>query len=293
MRSLKYIFLPILCLTLAVPPAFPQNSANKDVHAQPAALNNDDVIALAGAGLSDDVIIAKIRKAPSTAFDTSVAGLKALKAAGVSSAVIRLMVDPNSAEAPTAQPAMVLPTAGFSDSDNPLDKHLPGIYALATGAGSKPHMVRLIQELPASAATGGGSMFLHSLTYGAVKGHVLQALNHTSSSVQISDDKPTFYAYLSENQDIRNIGLLKLSIKKDIRVADVGTVSGFAGRQATGLDPSSQELFTTEEIAPHIFKIQLKAPLVAGEYAFQQMALALEHAGGTSLFFTFGVHSAQ
>jgi len=46
-------------------------------------------------GLSDDVIIEKIRSVPVTSFDTSVAGLKVLKAAKVSDAVLKAMINPH------------------------------------------------------------------------------------------------------------------------------------------------------------------------------------------------------
>jgi hypothetical protein len=53
---------------------------------RPTIEQEDDqqgVIEMAGLGLPDDVIIEKIQTATATDFDTSVAGLKALKAAKV------------------------------------------------------------------------------------------------------------------------------------------------------------------------------------------------------------------
>src|SRR6266571_4900797 len=58
---------------------------------------NQDVIEMVRLGLSDDVIIAKIRSVGSQdalKFDTSVDGLKALKAAKVSDEVIKVMINP-------------------------------------------------------------------------------------------------------------------------------------------------------------------------------------------------------
>jgi hypothetical protein len=70
-------------------------------HAQDAAkrLTNDDVIAMVKLGLSDDLIVAKIRAVAAggegkAEFDTSVNGLKALKDGNVSDAVIKVMIDP-------------------------------------------------------------------------------------------------------------------------------------------------------------------------------------------------------
>lgn len=73
----------------AVPPGQQSASAKS-----PDAMTNADVIEMVRLGLSDDIIIAKIRTEKVTGFDSSVAGLKALKAAQVSNAVIRVMINP-------------------------------------------------------------------------------------------------------------------------------------------------------------------------------------------------------
>ena len=62
-------------------------------------LTNQDVIEMAKLGLSDDVIVTKIRQAyqagtDAVSFDTSVDGLKALKGANVPDSVIKVMINP-------------------------------------------------------------------------------------------------------------------------------------------------------------------------------------------------------
>ena len=62
-------------------------------------LTNQDVIEMAKLGLSDDVVITKIRQAyqagtDEVSFDTSLDGLKLLKAANVSDSVIKVMINP-------------------------------------------------------------------------------------------------------------------------------------------------------------------------------------------------------
>jgi TonB family protein len=56
---------------------------------------NQDVIDMVSLGLSDDVIIEKIHAVDSTDFDTSIKGLRALKAGKVSDLVIRAMINPH------------------------------------------------------------------------------------------------------------------------------------------------------------------------------------------------------
>jgi TPR repeat protein len=62
---------------------------------QPKPLSNKDVIEMVSTGLSDGVIIEKIRSVKAATFDTSVEGLKSLKAAKVSDAVLKAMINPH------------------------------------------------------------------------------------------------------------------------------------------------------------------------------------------------------
>jgi hypothetical protein len=66
---------------------------------QPKPLSNKDVIEMVSMGLSNDVIIEKIRSVKTTTFDTSVEGLKSLKAAKVSDAVLKAMINPHGSSA--------------------------------------------------------------------------------------------------------------------------------------------------------------------------------------------------
>jgi hypothetical protein len=65
----------------------------------PRRLTNQGVISMVQLGLSEDVIIAKIRmasakEADSVSFDTSIEGLKALKGANVPDSVVKVMINP-------------------------------------------------------------------------------------------------------------------------------------------------------------------------------------------------------
>src|SRR6266446_4970638 len=70
-------------------------------------MTNEDITAMVSLGLTDEVIIDKVHAAGATDFDTSVAGLTALKHAKVSDAVIRAMINPHpsavNATLPTGQ----------------------------------------------------------------------------------------------------------------------------------------------------------------------------------------------
>jgi hypothetical protein len=78
-------------------------------------ITNADVIAMVKLGLADDIIVSKIRNEKNRNFDTSVGGLKALKASYVSDAVIRVMVSP---DAPSKGGVPEVKTAGAAANLN-------------------------------------------------------------------------------------------------------------------------------------------------------------------------------
>jgi hypothetical protein len=95
-------------------------------------LTNKDVIEMVQMGLSEDVIIAKIRTATATdtnsvSLDTSVDGLKALKEANVPDSVIKVMINPG------PPPAAIV--AGASPMS--IDPNLPLLRKRESGALSR------------------------------------------------------------------------------------------------------------------------------------------------------------
>ena len=98
MHRFVWFVVIVLSAALVVFPATAQETVPGSASAPPA-MTNADVIALVSADLSDDLIIAKIHAAHDTSFDTSVDGLKALKAADISNAVIQVMINLSAASA--------------------------------------------------------------------------------------------------------------------------------------------------------------------------------------------------
>jgi hypothetical protein len=79
-------------------------------------MTNQDVIDMVGMGLSDELIIEKIRTSDTTAFDTSVPALRVLKAAKVSDSLIRAMVNPHPAATVGTAPANPMETVESLES---------------------------------------------------------------------------------------------------------------------------------------------------------------------------------
>ena len=221
---------------------------------------NQDVIEMAKLGLSDDVIITKIRQAyeagtDAVSFDTSVDGLKALKAANVPDSVIKVMINP------APPPATVV--AGTSPIS--VDPNLPppevGVYWRDEGK-----FVLVQGQAVTNTKTGGkaGSFFSDGLRNqhwdATIEGH-------TSKNV-VRDRRPIFYLYVPDGDDSSDYVLIKLNKKSDHREFQIGSFGGITGGKS-GVQKDKEVPFRAEHIGIRIYKITLlDEALKPGEYAF-------------------------
>jgi hypothetical protein len=118
MRHVGLISLALVCV-LAASLCVGQQLSKK--------MSNQDVMDMVSLGLSDDVVIDKIHGASGTDFDTSIDGLKALKAGKVSDAVIRAMINPHPAPASSAAPVVAPASSPAGVPDE------VGVYILLKG----------------------------------------------------------------------------------------------------------------------------------------------------------------
>ena len=117
MNSTARWLFALLCLTVVGLPCVVAQTRNAAKPAPPPApvtpkkefLTNAAIIELSQFGLGDNVISEKIRQSECN-FDTSISGLKQLKAAKVSDAIISLMMNPNARPAP-ASASVTVPVA--------------------------------------------------------------------------------------------------------------------------------------------------------------------------------------
>lgn len=98
------------------------------------ALNNDAIIKLVKAGLSDDLIIATINAQPGI-YDTSADGLIALKAAGVSDKVVAAIVAKAAAPAVPTPPPVPVANPGAPPAPTP---QAPAVQPSATPTPPPP-----------------------------------------------------------------------------------------------------------------------------------------------------------
>ncbi len=273
MFLLRYTALSALVLALLCPGLPAQRPAKPAAAVKPAGMTNDDVIAIVGAGLNDQVVIAKIKAASSTAFDTSVAGLQSLKAANVSANVIAFMIDPTAAPAAVPAPAVAAAPVQPSNPDDPMSAHSPGIYILAKGTDGQAHLT-MLQRAPVKDRKSGGFL-ASSHTLGIVKEHRTDVFDGAHAGFETPETTPTFFVYTLMSRssfggartDAKELIVAKLDVKGDTRTLNVSSASMWGSH--TGVDDKHREGFTTSDVKPGVQKITFTTPLPAGEYAFQ------------------------
>ena len=257
-RCVVALVLPVIALAQA-------GQANK--------MTNADVIALESAGMSDDIIIAKIQGAAATDFDTGVAGLKNLQAAHVSTAVIRVMINPHTLAG--SSPAQVPATVSAASPDDPNAPHNPGIYMYAN-ANSAQTMTELQRVTPKQ--TKGSGAWDSGMTYGITKFKVRGVFEGANAPVKTGDPNPVFYLYAPESPGAfggsyikpNDFTLIKLTQKNNTREIVEG--SGSIWGTTTGTDDKAKRGFSVDQVKPGVYKLTLLQPLPPGEYAFQQNA---------------------
>jgi hypothetical protein len=221
-------------------------------------MTNKDVIDMVGLGLSDDVIIFKIRSAADGGklqFDTSVDGLKELKAAKVSDEVIKVMINP----APPNAPVVVAATTPVSNDPN-LPPPEVGVY------WKNGNVFVLIEGQAISQAKVGGkagSMF----TYGMRNEHWDAYLNGPQSKNVINDRQPVFYIYVPDGASSSDFVLISLEKKGDRREFQIGSFGGITGGKS-GVKRDKEVAFAAEHAGLRTYKIKLNAAMQPGEYAF-------------------------
>ena len=262
--------LVVVCL-LAVAPGAQELSKR---------LSNQDVIDMVGLGLSDEVIIAKIRADRDAKFDTSTDALKALKAAKVSDAVIKVMIDPKAMEVPAASMAGAVALAAGPPAEDPnLPPKEVGVY-WRDGDRWIP-----VEGQNVSQAKVGGR-WAHAFSYGIASKHWNAEVTGEHSRNVMKDHQPTFYFYVPDGMGAADFTLLKLDKKSDHRQFEVGSIAGWGGGKS-GVRESNMRGFDFEHIATRTFKVTLTQELKPGEYGFfmatgQSMAMGNGTEGGNA-----------
>ena len=212
------------------------------------AMNNDSVLKLVKAGLSDDIIVTTINSSAGS-YDTSANGLIALKKGGASDKVISAIV--LKASGATPAPAAAAPAA------NGLPAGIDDIgvyYKDKTGAWVDVH-----PEI-VNFKSGGvlKSLATDGLVKGDMNGHVPGAHSQLQATFPV-----VFAVYAAEGVDIEEYQLLRLrehSDNREFRSTTGGVFHSSGGAQRDRVEMKYVKL------APRLYQVTLDSALGKGEY---------------------------
>lgn len=241
----KFLLAGVLLAGLSLSSAYAQS---KSKPAAAETLTNRSVIALTAAGLSPDIIVAKIASS-ATSFDLSTNGLLALKQSKVSDAVLKAMLEKPSGRAGAPAGSATPPTSGKLPKLD-IANH-PYLHNKQTGAWS-----------PLEKATSSMKSKMIAMGYGGVK-FLFQILNEKSPTRLAATDSAVFLIN-TFGTAIPEFVLYQAKPEKGGRAAVGSKVGGMSGL-SSGQDALT---FNVLPVSNGIFRLVPSKKLFPGEYFF-------------------------
>ncbi len=229
------ILMVIICLTAAV-----------SVGGQIQKLNNDSVLKMKAAGLGDATIVKAIETTPGE-YDTSAAGLIALKTGGASEAILAAILNSAKSSDPAATPL----TRTGDGYPNEL-----GVYYLKQDAyiSLDPEIMNIRTTNPL--ATG--------FTYGIKAEKINGWITGKHSKNRFGSDTRIFFLDIPEGVSPAEYTLLRLHEKGDRREIELAHAR-FSAK--TGVPKNSAVQFESEKMSKGRYKLTVNG-LKPGEYGF-------------------------
>jgi hypothetical protein len=234
------IALTVLGLLLATP-GFAQE-----------VLTNQLVVDMLKAGLSERVVVAKIRTSP-TNFDTGTDALIALKKNGVPEKVIEAMMSPTAAaSAPSAPPAGAPPAASVAAVPPAAMAARPTVFHIV--AGKEVELMVAGIEIQTNRARYAGRS-----TEAVIAGN--------KSKYRTQDRQPTFVLTSAPSE----MPLVRLDPGKNDRNLKVGSGSSVpyaGGTSRRGIRSEDMVEVDAERDSRGFYRVRPRTPLAPGEYGF-------------------------
>jgi hypothetical protein len=224
------------------------------------ALNNDSVIKMVKAGLTDDAIVATINANPG-AYDASPDGLIALKQAGVSNKVIDAIVAKSTASAPdSAQPSAPPPMEPPAPPQfAPLPPGVDNIGAYYKDSGGN------WQPLPAEVVIfQSGGLVKHVASAGLVKEDLNGLVGGMRSRLVVSTPV-TFILRVPPGHTASDYELIHFHVVSNNRQFQ-SVAGGLIHDSSTSLRDEID--FSSKQIGPTAYEIVLNNGLGDGEFGF-------------------------
>lgn len=296
----------------------------------PAAMTNADVIKMANAGLSDDLIMGAIVKAARTKFDLSADGLIALKTAKVSDAVIKTMLNPTAplpaitapAVAPAAKPAAVpppaipptpgVPSIGGStvqhvgvSFDQPSTVALDGVTEAGIYLKLSDGNLELLEPTVYSGEASGNKFGHMALAF--IPQNTQAVVRSLHANQRVKNPQPVFFFFFEKGgAGLSNTGgtfvgymnsasspneFALVRMKESTDERQITTAKNSSIKDRVGVPSKDTIDVTFKRLKPGVYQLQPKSPLTPGEYCFFYQGGAADK-GGVGKLFDFGVDTS-
>jgi len=248
-------------------------------------LTNDSVTSMVKGGLSEAVVLARIRSSPAN-FDTSTTSLLALKKAGVSDKVIEAMVTaPRSGAAAAAAPAAPTPAAPSAATSAPPPSVSAAARSSAGGAAATLPRDSIYHLNGAKYTELQPQVVEIEMSHAVFSQKSEVVLGGRRAEYRITDKQPQFYSYYAPTEAL--LVKLKPGDKKNDRNLKMGSggYHPYGGSSRQGIRGEDRIAVKSEREANGFYRITPSSPLPSGEYGF--IVLSGATAGGR--MFDFGV----
>jgi hypothetical protein len=297
------IALLISCVLPGV--AFAQTGANSEwsaaapvpVAAAPVeGMTNDDVVRMVITGVSEDLIMAQVSTQP-PAFDTTSTGLITLSTAGVPQRIIVAIIGRNSAKPARPAPgSRELISALSKDSPDPLVPHVPGVYLINPSG----YIGKMKPVDPVYAELRGGSGLMSFATVGILGGVGEARIKGANAQIRTTHRSPIFYIYFDESvpEHLRTAaptiwaagGGAQISTPQDLQLVRFDPKKKYRkARVGKKLKEKHEIQFTTEMLAPGIYRLTVRSHLAPGEYGLVQSLRSNDGKNNAGRVFDFEV----
>ncbi len=280
--------LSLCALVLAAVGVHGQGIQTTGANDPKARLSVEDVVKLTQTGLSEELIVTKIKK-NAKAFDLSTDEILELKNLGVNETVIKFLLDPSQPYTPpVAPPAAILnpadprgtsPLKVAPSKEYPVDAYAtkippePGLYGVAEQGILKVDIKML---LGAKQSAGMGKLLMK-------KGKAIAYIVGANAKIRYPTPEPTLYMRLPEGKGIEEVVLLAFERKGQRREIAMGPIG-----PKPELDVDVMKPFDALEIAARLYRIST-GRLPPGEYLFFLVGSAEAPQGIFGKGYDFGI----
>jgi hypothetical protein len=258
-----------------------------------APLSLEDIVKDWKTGMSEELIIARIKK-NGRPFYLSGDEIRELTNSGISSNVVKYLIDPSQPYSPPPPPAPPAPASTQPGGGAPEVRTPPRNYppdARANSVPADPGLYRFVDDKPLKTEIRlllGESQGPGITKILMKKGKAIGYLLGPTANTRITETTPVFYLRLPEGKAIEEVVLLALAQTKERREIEIGESLEKQELKAEAMRP-----FDSLEVGPRLFKLTPSKNLTKGEYLFLLLGSAEPPKGSYGKVYDFSMQGPR